>query len=57
MTSSPRAVVLWAGGVVAVGTLVALAVRADSMAPHASHWLTTADVVVGVAFVAAGAWP
>jgi hypothetical protein len=47
-------VVLWAGGVVAVGTLVALAVRADSMAPHASPWLTTADVVVGVAFVAAG---
>ena len=57
MTSSPRAVVLWAGGVVAVGTLVALAVRADSMAPHASPWLTTADVVVAVAFVAAGAWP
>jgi signal transduction histidine kinase len=43
-----------AGGVVAMGVLVALAVRADSQAPSASPWLTAMDVAVGLAFVAAG---
>ena len=42
-------------GVAAVGILAALAVRADSEAPHASPWLTAMDVAVGLAFVAAGA--
>jgi signal transduction histidine kinase len=51
---SPRAVVRSAGGVVAVGALVVLAVRADSGTPNGSPWLTAADVTVGVAFVAAG---
>ena len=37
-----------------MGVLVALAVRADSEAPAASPWLTAVDVVVGLAFVAAG---
>jgi hypothetical protein len=36
------------------GVLVALAVRADSQAPHASPWLTATDVAVGLAFLAAG---
>jgi hypothetical protein len=53
LSSSPRALALSVGGVVAVGALVALAVRADSEAPHASPWLTVADVAVGIAFVAA----
>ena len=44
-----------ASGVVAMGVLAALAVRADSEAPHASPWLTAMDVAVGLAFVAAGA--
>src|SRR6266567_735927 len=38
-----------------MGVLAALAVRADSEAPHASPWLTAMDVAVGLAFVAAGA--
>lgn len=42
-------------GVVAMGVLVVLAVRADSEAPHASPWLTAVDVAVGLAFVAVGA--
>jgi signal transduction histidine kinase len=42
-----------ASGVVAIGVLVALAVRADSEAPAASPWLTAMDVAVGLAFVAA----
>jgi signal transduction histidine kinase len=41
-------------GVVLIGVLVALAVRADSEAPAASPWLTAMDVAVGLAFVAAG---
>ena len=45
---------MWASGVVAIGVLVALAVRADSEAPAASPWLTAMDVAVGLAFVAAG---
>ena len=44
-----------ASGVAAMGILAALAVRADSEAPQASPWLTTMDVAVGLAFVAAGA--
>jgi signal transduction histidine kinase len=47
-------VAISAGGVVAMGVLVALAVRADSQAPSASPWLTAMDVAVGLAFVAAG---
>jgi signal transduction histidine kinase len=43
-----------AGGVVAMAVLVALAVQADNEAPSASPWLTTMDVTVGLAFVAAG---
>jgi signal transduction histidine kinase len=43
-----------AGGVVAMAVLVALAVQADKEAPSASPWLTTMDVTVGLAFVAAG---
>jgi signal transduction histidine kinase len=43
-----------ASGVLAMGVLVALAVRADSEAPAASPWLTAMDVAVGLAFVAAG---
>jgi signal transduction histidine kinase len=43
-----------AGGVVAMGVLVALAVRADSQAPSASPWLTAMDVAAGLAFAAAG---
>ena len=54
LNSTPRTVALWANGVVAMGVLVALVVRADSEAPHASPWLTAVDVAVGVAFVAAG---
>lgn len=42
------------GGGVAMGVLVALAVRADSRAPSASSWLTAMDVGVGLAFVVAG---
>lgn len=45
---------MWASGVLAIGVLVALAVRADSEAPAASPWLTAMDVAVGLAFVAAG---
>ena len=45
---------MWASGVLAMGVLVALAVRADSEAPAASPWLTAMDVAVGLAFVAAG---
>jgi signal transduction histidine kinase len=52
---SPRAVVIIASGVVVMGILAALAVRADSEAPQANAWLTTMDVAVGVAFAAAGA--
>jgi len=48
-------VALSASGVVAMGMVVALAVRADSQAPHASLWLTAMDIAVGLAFVAAGA--
>ena len=44
-----------ASGVVIMGILAALAVRADSQAPNASTWLTTMDVAVGLAFAAAGA--
>ena len=44
-----------ASGVVVMGILAALAVRADSQAPDASAWLTTTDVAVGLAFAAAGA--
>jgi hypothetical protein len=51
---SPRAGAMWASGVLAMGVLVALAVRADSQAPSASPWLTAMDVAVGLAFVAAG---
>jgi signal transduction histidine kinase len=47
-------VAISAGGVLAMGVLVALAVRADSQAPSASPWLTAMDVAVGLAFVAAG---
>jgi signal transduction histidine kinase len=47
-------VAISAGGVVAMGVLVAFAVRADSQAPSASPWLTAMDVAVGLAFVAAG---
>jgi signal transduction histidine kinase len=47
-------VVISAGGVVAMGVLVALAVHADSQAPSASPWLTAMDLAVGLAFVAAG---
>ena len=43
-----------ASGVLAIGVLVVLAVRADSQAPAASPWLTAMDVAVGLAFVAAG---
>ena len=45
---------MWASGVLAMGVLVALAVRADSEAPSSSPWLTAMDVAVGLAFVAAG---
>jgi signal transduction histidine kinase len=45
---------MWASGVLAIGVMVALAVRADSEAPAASPWLTAMDVAVGLAFVAAG---
>jgi signal transduction histidine kinase len=45
---------MWASGVLAIGVLAVLAVRADSEAPAASPWLTAMDVAVGVAFVAAG---
>ena len=44
-----------ASGVVVMGILAALAVRADSQAPDASAWLTATDVAVGLAFAAAGA--
>ena len=44
-----------ASGVVVMGILAALAGRADSEAPQASPWLTTMDVAIGFAFVAAGA--
>jgi signal transduction histidine kinase len=54
LSRSPRAVAISAGGVVAMGVLVALAVRADSQAPSASPWLTAMDLAVGLAFVAAG---
>jgi signal transduction histidine kinase len=54
LSRSPRTVAISAGGVVAMGVLVALAVRADSQAPSASPWLTAMDVAVGLAFVAAG---
>jgi signal transduction histidine kinase len=54
LSRSPRAVAISAGGVVAMGVLVALAVRADSQAPSASPWLTAMDIAVGLAFVAAG---
>jgi hypothetical protein len=43
LSSSPRAMALSVSGVVAVGALIARAVRADSEAPHASPWLTVAD--------------
>src|SRR4029077_10159358 len=49
------AVAIIASGVAAIGILAALAVRADSEAPQASPWLTTMDVAIGLAFVAAGA--
>jgi signal transduction histidine kinase len=48
-------VAIIACGVAAMGILAALAVRADSAAPHASPWLTAVDVAVGLAFVAAAA--
>jgi signal transduction histidine kinase len=48
-------VAILASGVVVMGILAALAVRADSEAPQASPWLTTMDVAIGFAFVAAGA--
>jgi signal transduction histidine kinase len=51
---SPRVVAISASGVVAMGMLVALAVRADSQAPAASPWLTAMDIAVGLAFAAAG---
>jgi signal transduction histidine kinase len=51
---SPRPGAIRASGVLAIGVLVALAVRADSEAPAASPWLTAMDVAVGLAFVAAG---
>ena len=51
---SARFVAISASGVVFMGVLVAIAVRADSEAPAASPWLTAVDVAVGLAFVAAG---
>src|SRR5512132_1403153 len=49
---SPRAGAMWASGVLAIGVMVALAVRADSGAPAASPWLTAMDGAVGLAAVA-----
>jgi hypothetical protein len=54
LSRSPRAVAISAGGVLAMGVLAALAVRADSQAPSASPWLTAIDPAVGLAFVVAG---
>jgi signal transduction histidine kinase len=54
LSRSPRAVAITAGGVLAMGVLVVLAVRADSQAPSVSPWLTAMDVAVGLAFVVAG---
>jgi hypothetical protein len=44
---SPHAVAISAGGVVAMGVLVVLAVRADSQTPASRVWLTAMDVAVG----------
>ena len=55
LSRSPRAVAIIASGVVVMGILAALAMRADIQAPDASAWLTATDVAVGLAFVAAGA--
>src|SRR5262245_17008648 len=55
LSRSPRAMAVIASGIAVMGVLAALAVHADSEAPHASLWLTAVDVAVGLAFVAAGA--
>ena len=53
---SQRTVAILASGVVIMGILAALAVRADSQAPDASAWLTAADVAAAGA-VAGGPLP